>query len=165
MAGAASPKLEKPPSNQDGGPALQDFGVARSDVALVSSMRRSLYHQSGKSWTSSTWRCFIDCSIHKNGNGTLSSSRFGASETLQGAQSPCALCRGDRAPLARGNPSRGWRPRQALGVIPCRGNPCRDPLQAWEPLQARRAWSLAKTSLKTWWALAGRPVVPWFPLC
>ena len=31
---------------------------------------------------------------------TLSSSRFGASVTLRGTQSPCALCRGDRAGLA-----------------------------------------------------------------
>ena len=45
---------------------------------------------------------------------TLSSSRFGASVTLRGAQSPCALCRGDRAGLVRKESPRGWRPRRAF---------------------------------------------------
>ena len=89
---------------------------------------------------------------------TLSSSRFGAFVTLRRAQSPCALCRGDRAPLARKKPSRGWRPRQAFGVVPSRGevphqreNPWRDFARHGEPLQAWRAWSLAKFS----WSCVG----------
>ena len=69
MAGAASPKLEKPPSSQDGGPALQElWGDPHGDVVLVSSGGRFPYHQSGKSWTSFAWRCFVDRFIHKNGN-------------------------------------------------------------------------------------------------
>ena len=63
----------------------------------------------------------------------LSSSRFGASVTLRGTQSPCALCRGDRAVLGRKKPSRGRTPRQALGVIPSRGNPCRDLARLGDP--------------------------------
>ena len=155
MAGAASPKLEKPPSSQDGGPALQElWSDPHGDVALVSSIRRSPYHRNGKSWTSFAWRCFVDCFIHKNGNDTLSSSRFGASETLQGAQSPCVLCRGDRAGLGRKEPSRGLAsPSPWSDPLSRRGPSPRDkslarPRQAWEPLQAWRAWSLAKISPK-----------------
>ena len=37
----------------------------------------------------------------------LASPRAGAPVTLQRTQSPCALCRGDRAGLARKEPSRG----------------------------------------------------------
>ena len=61
-----------------------------------------------------------------------------------------ALSRSDPSPRERSlgeekNPSRGENPREAR--------------QAW------RAWSLAKIIQRILWALAGRPVVPWFPLC
>ena len=51
--GAASPKLEKPPSSQDGGLALLGL-VVRPTVTspLEASDRRSPYHQSGNSWSS-----------------------------------------------------------------------------------------------------------------
>ena len=81
----------------------------------------------------------------------LASSYAAACATLRKTQSPCASCRGDRACLARKEPPRGWRPRQAFGLVPSRGEVPRQGKNRWrgfarygEPLQAWRAWSLAK---------------------
>ena len=89
--GAASPKLEKPPTSQDGGLALLGL-VVRPTVTspLERSGRLSPYHQSGNPCSSFAWRRFVDCFIHGNGNDN-------AVVTPRGAQSPCALCRRDRA--------------------------------------------------------------------
>ena len=93
--GAASPKLEKPPSSQDGGPALQElWGDPHGDVALVSSSRRSLYHQSGKSWSSFAWCSLVDCFIHGNGNCDAGvTARWRARDSAEGAEPMCALPR------------------------------------------------------------------------
>ena len=55
-------------------------------------------------------------------------------------------------------PRQGGKP-SARRTDPSRGKNPREARQAW------RAWSLAKSSKEMLWALAGRPAVPWFPLC
>ena len=94
----------------------------------------------------------------------LSSPCVGAPVTLRRAQSPCALCRGDRACFAGLQASLSllaWSLAESwtTSEMPSRGEVPREARQAW------RAWSLAKSSERVSWALAGRPVVPWFPLC
>ena len=96
------------------GRRCSSFGVARGDVVLVSSITRSLYHQSGKSWTSLAWRCFVYSFIHENGTTALASSCYGAPVTLREARSPCALCRGDRSRLVGRKSPRGRTPRRAF---------------------------------------------------
>ena len=69
MAGdgvAKAGKATVQPGRWAGAAGAQD--VPHGDVALISSIRRFPYHQSGKSWTSFAWRCFVDCFIHENGN-------------------------------------------------------------------------------------------------
>ena len=58
-------------------------------------------------------------------------------------------------------PSRGLaRPLQALGVVPCRGKSLSRSLQAGEPLQAWRDWSL----VKFFWRYDGPwQAGPWYP--
>ena len=75
---------------------------------------------------------------------TLASPRFVAFVTLRRTQSPCALCHRDRAPLAKEETSRSGKPRQALGVMPSRGEVSCRGFSLGEALQAWSAWSLAK---------------------
>ena len=80
------------------GRRCRNFGVARSDVALVSSVRRSPYHQSGKSWTSFAWRCFVDCFIHGNGNDSACViPLWRVWDSAEGAEPMCAMSRRQNA--------------------------------------------------------------------
>ena len=113
-------KAVKPPSNQNGAPALRGLVVRPTVMSpLERSVRLSPYHQSGNPCSSFAWCHFVDRFIHGNGNDS-------AAVTLRGAQSPCALCRGDRAGFV------GKEPREAEILA----EPSR---QAW------RAWSLAES--------------------
>ena len=102
---------KKPPSNRTAGRRYRSFGVAHGDVALVSSAGRSPYHQSGNSWACFAWRCFVDCFIHENGNDSTDVITLWRVWDFAGAQSPCALCRKDRAGLGR-----EVNPREAGGL-------------------------------------------------
>ena len=126
------------------GRRCRSFGVGRGDVALVSSIRRSPYHQSGKSWTSFAWRCFVDCFIHGNGNDNACViPLWRVWDSAEGAEPMCALSQGQ-----------SWLGEEKTLARPeASPSPWRDPLsreslsrprQAWEPLQAWRAWSLVK---------------------
>ena len=96
----------------------------------------------------------------------LSSPRAGAPVTLRRAQSPCALCRGDRAHLVREEHREAGSLAEPLarslvasempsrGEVPRRGKNPREARQAW------RAWSLARSSEECcgpWQA------GPWYP--
>ena len=62
------------------------------DVALVSCIIRSPYHQSGKYWTSFAWRCFVDCFIHENGNDSaVVTALWRVRDSAEGAEPMCAL--------------------------------------------------------------------------
>ena len=89
----------------------------------------------------------------------LASPRAGTPVTLRRMQSPCALCRGDRAGFPKKETPRGWRPRRSFGLVPSRGevprrgktlgeaSPGMESLaRLGDPRQAWRAWSLAKIS-------------------
>ena len=92
--------------------------MAFGDVALVSSIRRSPYHQSGKSWTSFAWRCFVDCFIHENGNDSTGvTACWRARDSAGSAEPMCALSRRQSRLVEGKIPSRGWRPRQTFGVM------------------------------------------------
>ena len=97
------------------------------------------------------WCCFVDCFIHKNGNDSAGvTAPWRAHDSTEDAEPMCALSRrqsrlGEEGTLVRLEASPGlW-----LGVL-SRGDPSpREKSlarlrQAWEPLQAWRAWSLAK---------------------
>ena len=108
------------------GQRCRSSGVAFGDDALVSSVRTVSL---SPKWQVLDLHCFgaalLTALYTGMATAVLASSRFGVSGTLQRAQSPCALCRGDRVPLSRGFPWRGWRSRQALGVVPSREDLCR----------------------------------------
>ena len=173
MAGDGVTKAVKPPSNQNGALALRGFVVCPTVTSsLERSGRWSPYHQSGNPCCSFAWRCFIDCFIHENGNdNAVVITLWRVCDSAEDAEPMCALSRrqsalGDEETLARSEAS----PSLWLGVLSRRGpSPRENPLaglaRLGEPRQAWRAWSLAKSSEGCWWALAGRPVVPWFPLC
>ena len=83
--GAASPKLEKPPSSQDSGPALLGLGVHPTVTSpLEWSGRRSPYHQNDNPCSSFAWRSLVDCFIHENGNcgATVTARRRGRHRAL-----------------------------------------------------------------------------------
>ena len=106
--GAASPKLEKPPSNQDGGLALLGLGVRPTVTSpLERSGRRSLYHRNGNPCSSFAWRCFVDCFIHKNGNDSAGvTARRRARDSTDGAEPMCALSRRQSLLRGKGIPAR-----------------------------------------------------------
>ena len=152
--GAASPKLKRPPSKQDGGLALLRRDVSHGDVVVADG---SLITKVAILGAPLLGAALLTPLYTRMATVALASSRFGASVTLRGAQSPCALCRGDRAGLVRKETPRGWRPRRALRldalsrggpsprVSPWRESPGLKSLsRLGEPLQAERAWSLAK---------------------
>ena len=85
---AVSPKLEKPPSSQDGGLALLGL-VVRPTVTspLERSDRWSPYHQNGNPYSSFAWCGFVDCFIHENGNCDAAvTARRRAHDSAEGAE-------------------------------------------------------------------------------
>ena len=92
------------------------------------------------------------------------------------AQSPCALCRGDRAGFAWKEPREAGGLARPCGLMPCErvsrgGAGEHQYLAAFSPVKGPSRGSPGLESLvlgeifcRVSWALAGRPVVPWFPL-
>ena len=123
--GAASPKLEKPPSSQDGGPTLLGLGRCPTVTSpLERSGRWSPYHRNGNSCSSFAWCSVIDCFIHESGNcGAVITVLWRARDSAGGAEPMCALSRrqsllrGEGTPRGWRGPRRGWRPRRAFGLI------------------------------------------------
>ena len=93
--GETSPKLEKPPSSQYGGPALLGLEMRPTVTSpLECSGRWSPYHRNGNSCGSFAWRSLVDCFIHGNGNcGAVVTARRHARHSAEGAELMCALSR------------------------------------------------------------------------
>ena len=166
MAVAASLKLEKPPSNGTAGLALQEF-VVRPTVTSPSSAAADgpLITKVASLGAPLLGAALLTALYTRMATTTLSSPLC---DSAEGAEPMCVLS-GRQSTFVEEESL--TRPRQAQDPleekIPRQG---REPLarlrQAQEPLQAWRDWSLAKfLELVVSWALAGRPVVPWFPLC
>ena len=130
------------PGRWAGAAGAQD--VPHSDVALISSIRRSPYHRNGKSCTSFAWRCFVDCFTHENGNcGAAVNMRSRARDSAEDAAPMCALSRRQSMLGEEGIPVRledspslwldSWRhPRCPLeGRSLAEGKDPREALQAW----------------------------------
>ena len=103
-----SPKLEKPASSQDGGPALRGLVVRPTVMSpLERSGRRSPYHQSGNPCRSFAWCGFVDCFILENGNCDAAvSARWCARDSTEDAEPMCALSRRQSWLPEEGNPAR-----------------------------------------------------------
>ena len=97
--------------------------MPHGDVALVSSIRRSLYHRNGKSWTSFAWRCFVDCFIHENGNdNAVVIALWRVRDSAEDAEPMCALSRRQSWLPEEGNPARlEASPSLWLGALSRRG--------------------------------------------
>ena len=126
-------------------------GTARGDVALVSSVRRSPYHQSGKSWTAFARRCFVECFIHENGNDSAGViARWRARDSAGAAEPMCALSRRqswlvEGKALSRPKASASlWCDALSREGSPQERNACRALDKRMKILQAWEAWSLAK---------------------
>ena len=136
--GAASPKLEKATA-QPG--RWAGAATARSephgDVALVSSVRWSPYHESGNPCSSFAWCCFVDCFIHENGNdNAVIIALWRVCDPAEDAEPMCTLSRRQSWP-GEEKPPRGWRPRRAFGLVPSRGEV---PRRGFSLGEARQAW-------------------------
>ena len=107
--GAASPKLEKQPTSQDGGLELQELVVSPTvTFSLERSGRRSPYHQSGNSCRPFAWCSVAGCFIHENGNcGAVITTRRHAHDSAVGVEPMCALSRRQSFLRGEGNPPRG----------------------------------------------------------
>ena len=95
--GAASPKLEKPPSSQDDGLALPGLVVRPTMTSPLECSGRCLLITKMAILVAPFLGAVLLTALY-TGTATvaLSSPRAGAPVTLWRAQSPCALCRGDR---------------------------------------------------------------------
>ena len=92
----------------------------------------------------------------------LSSWRAGAPVTLQRAQSPCALCRGDRACFVGKEPREAGGLARPLGLMPrervSRGGACvRQYLAAFSPVKGPSRGESPREARQAWraWSLAG----------
>ena len=188
--GAASLKLKKATAQPDGGWRLPGLEATRGDVASWSvAADGSLITKEVILVVRFAWCRFVDCFIHGSGNcGVVVIARKRARHPAHGRRAHVrsaaeaemasrgrSLARQKASPspsawslaelrVASETPCRGAVPRQgrkpsARRKDPSRGKTPREARQAW------RAWSLAKITRRILWALAGRPVVPWFPLC
>ena len=145
---------KKPPSSQDGGPALLELWMCPTVTSpLAGSCRRFPYHQSGNPWGSFAWRGFVDCFIHENGNNSAGVIvLWRVRDSAEDAEPMCALSRRQSWLPEEGNPARlEALPSLWLDALSRRGpSPREKPLarlaRLGEPLQAWRAWSLAKIS-------------------
>ena len=102
--GAASPKLEKPPSKQDGGLALLRWDVSHGDVVAADG---SLITKVAILGAPLLGAALLTPLYIRMATVALPSPRAGAVVTLRRVQSPCALCRGGRASFEGKEPSRG----------------------------------------------------------
>ena len=111
MAGAASPKLEQPPSSQDGGLALQRLRAGPT-VTLSSSAEADglLIIKVAIPAALLLGAALLTTLYMRIATTTLSSSRFGASETLRGRRAHVRSVA--ETELAWG----GKRPREAGGL-------------------------------------------------
>ena len=106
--GAVPPKLEKPPSSQDGGPVLQGLGMRPTVTSpLECSSRWSPYHRNGNPCSSFAWCSPVDCFIHESGNcGAVVTARRRARDSAEGAEPMCALSRRQSLLRGEGTPAR-----------------------------------------------------------
>ena len=164
---------KRPPSSQDGGLALLGL-VVRPTVTspLELSGRWSPCHRNGNSCSSFAWCSLVDCFIHENGNcGAVITTRRHAHDSAVGVEPMCALSRRQSWLPEEGNPTRlEASPSLWLGAL-SRGGPLPrektlgEARQAWRASPGLESLVLSEIFLRVLWALAGRPVVPWFPLC
>ena len=101
-------KAEKPPSSQDGGPALQELWRCPTVMSPLSAASDGLLITEMASLGPPLLGATLLTALYtRMATTTLSSSRFGVSVTLRRTQSPCALCHGDRAGFPEKETPRG----------------------------------------------------------